>query len=284
MDPNRILYRSGLFTLGEFRCPPENPRWREVNVNGMRPLVAFPGTSVVIHQQRQEPVLANSNHVIFYGGGQHYRRLLHDERGDHCLFVEIGPRFARELGVAGGSIPFVDAPSDPRAYLRLRLAASTLHDSLSVEEAVYEAVGRSLEAGAAVHGRRRAAVRARTEHDHHQLVERTKALLTERAPRHDTLERIARQVHASEFHLARVFRDRTGFTLHGYRTHLRLRLALERLRAETDIATIASELGFNSHSHFTDAFRCVFGVPPSEARRDLRELRRMLEAQLTHHS
>jgi AraC-like DNA-binding protein len=280
VNPNRILYRAALFTLGEFRCPPENPRWRQVNVNGARPLVAFPGTSVVIHQQRQEPVLANPNHVIFYSVGQRYRRLLHDERGDHCLYVEVDPAL-----LAGyDAIAFVDAPSDPRAYLRLRLAAHTLQDPLSVEEAVYNAVGRSIEAGAAVHGRRRAAGRKRTEHDHHELVERTKALLTERAPAHDSLESIARHVHASEFHLARVFRDRTGFTLHGYRTHLRLRLALDRLRTDADLATIAIELGLNSHSHFTDAFRGVFGVPPSETRRDLRELRRMLEAQLTHRS
>ena len=278
MDPNRILYRSRLFTLGEFRCPPESSRWREVNVNGLRPLVAFPGTSVVIHQQRREPVLANPNHVIFYGSGERYRRLLHDERGDHCLFVEIDPT------LLSGDVPFVDAPSDPRAYLRLRLAAHTLQDPLSIEEAVYDAVGRSIEAGAALHGRRRAAARTRTEHDHHELVERTKALLTERAGARDSLESIARQVHASEFHLARVFRDRTGFTLHGYRTHLRLRVALDRLRSEADLATIANELGFNSHSHFTDAFRGVFGVPPSEARHSLRELRRMLEAQLTQRS
>jgi AraC-like DNA-binding protein len=278
MDPNRILYRSRLFTLGEFRCPPESPRWREVNVNGMRPLVAFPGTSVVIHQQRREPVLANPNHAIFYGSGERYRRLLHDERGDHCLFVEFDPA----LLAGGDGVPFVDAPSDPRAYLRLRLAAHTApQDPLSIEEAVYDAVGRSIEAGVALHCCRRAAVRTRTEHDHHELVERTKAVLTERALARDSLETIARRVHASEFHLARVFRERTGFTLHGYRTHLRLRLALERLYSEVDLATIAGELGFNSHSHFTDAFRGVFGVPPSEARRDLRELRRMLEAQLT---
>ena len=247
---------------------------------GTRPLVAFPGTSVVIHQQRREPVLANPNHVIFYGSGERYRRLLHDERGDHCLFVEIDPA----LLAGGDAIPFVDAPSDARAYRRLRLAAHTPEDPLSIEEAVYDAVGRSIEAGAEVHGRRRAAVRTRTEHDHHQLVERTKALLTERVRAHDSLESIARCVHASEFHLARVFRDRTGFTLHGYRTHLRLRLALDRLRSEADLATIANEFGFNSHSHFTDAFRGVFGVPPSEARRDLRELRRMLEARRTQRS
>lgn len=280
MNPNRIIYSASLFTLGEFRCPPENPRWHRVNVNGTRPLVAFPSTSVVIHQQQREPVLANPNHVIFYGVGQRYRRLLHDERGDHCLFVEVDPALLAGCDAIG----FVDAPSDPRAYLRLRLAAHTLKDSLAIEEAVYDAVGRSIEAGAAVHGRPRATARTRTEHDHHQLVEKTKALLTDRASGHDSLESIARHVHASEFHLARVFRDRTGFTLHGYRTHLRLRHALDRLCSDADLATIANELGFNSHSHFTDAFRGVFGVPPSGARRDLRELRRMLEAQLTHRS
>ena len=38
-----------------------------------------------------------------------------------------------------------------------------------------------------------------------------------------------RSVHSSPFHLARVFRTRTGFTIHGYRNQLRLRSSLDPL-------------------------------------------------------
>ena len=43
------------------------------------------------------------------------------------------------------------------------------------------------------------------------------------------LTALARALHTSPFHLARVFRSETGFTVEGYRQALRLRAALELL-------------------------------------------------------
>jgi AraC-like DNA-binding protein len=45
-------------------------------------------------------------------------------------------------------------------------------------------------------------------------------------------------------------------------------MALERLDAgERDLTRLALDLGYSSHSHFTDAFRRSFGVTPSTARK-----------------
>ena len=72
------------------------------------------------------------------------------------------------------------------------------------------------------------------------------------------------------FHLARVFKARTGFSLHAYRNQLRLRAALERLAEPgVDLIDIALDLGFSSHSHFTDTFRRSFGKTPSVVRESL---------------
>jgi len=72
------------------------------------------------------------------------------------------------------------------------------------------------------------------------------------------------------FHLARMFRSRTGFSLHAYRNQLRLRAALERLRDPgVDLIDIALDLGFSSHSHFTETFRRSFGKTPSAVRDNL---------------
>jgi AraC-like DNA-binding protein len=61
---------------------------------------------------------------------------------------------------------------------------------------------------------------------------------------HDPLAALARRLHVSEFHLCRLFRQHTGFTLHRYRVHLRLRLALELLAdSEIDVAAIAKDVG-----------------------------------------
>jgi AraC-like DNA-binding protein len=69
------------------------------------------------------------------------------------------------------------------------------------------------------------------------------------------------------FHLARIFKSRTGFSLHAYRNQLRLRSALERLREpNVDLTGIALDLGFSSHSHFTETFRRAFGKTPSAVR------------------
>lgn len=69
------------------------------------------------------------------------------------------------------------------------------------------------------------------------------------------------------FTLARIFKARTGLSLHAYRNQLRLRSALERLREPgVDLIDIALDLGFSSHSHFTETFRRTFGKPPSAVR------------------
>jgi AraC-like DNA-binding protein len=100
------------------------------------------------------------------------------------------------------------------------------------------------------------------------MIEDAKALLSERFTERLTLEELGRAVNVSPFHLARSFRRQTGYTLHEYRTHLRLRAALERLAAgDEDLAVIARAVGFSSHSHLTASFHRAFGVPPSCVRK-----------------
>ena len=79
--------------------------------------------------------------------------------------------------------------------------------------------------------------------------------------------------------MARVFRQRTGVPLHRYLTRLRLRAALERLAGGViDLTALALDLGFSSHSHFSDSFRREFARTPSDVRRDaLREMSKNLE-------
>jgi AraC-like DNA-binding protein len=69
------------------------------------------------------------------------------------------------------------------------------------------------------------------------------------------------------FHLCRLFRRRTGLTIHAYRHHLRLRNALEPLeQADADLLALALDLGYSGHSHFTALFRRQFGIVPSRLR------------------
>jgi AraC-like DNA-binding protein len=75
-------------------------------------------------------------------------------------------------------------------------------------------------------------------------------------------------VHCSPYHLARQFRNATGTTIAEHLMDLRLTLAVERLeRGDDDLARLAADLGFASHSHFTARFRQRLGCVPSHLRK-----------------
>jgi AraC-like DNA-binding protein len=79
-----------------------------------------------------------------------------------------------------------------------------------------------------------------------------------------TLDGLSRTLGVSPFGLCRAFRQATGGTLHQHLTGLRLATALEQLpRYRERLTDLALDLGFSSHSHFTQAFRTYFGHAPS---------------------
>ena len=274
---DRILLRTGRFSLGRFDCPPRSPRWEQVNEMPAAPHVAFAGTNVVIQHVGREPVLANWNHVVFYDGRQRYLRRLADPAGDHCLFVELDPGLVAEL-VGKDDFPFTHGPVSARPRLLLELVARACDDRLAAEEMLLEVLAAAI-AGASSLERRRPA-RVSTDLAHAGLAEAAKEMLARDPAAPLSLYELARSLHVSEFHLARVFRARTGYTLRGYRTELRLRLALSRLAEPgVDLSRLAHELGFASHSHFTDSFRAAFGFPPSAVRDNGRGILRRARAQ-----
>lgn len=283
----RLLFTSPQIAVGEFHCPPDDPRWSEENCTEEGYFVAFPGTSVVIAHAGREPAVTTRNEVVLYNRGQTYRRGLVDPCGDHCFFLMIAPTLLSEISVALGStrdeapIAFSShlGPMAASTFLLQRLIVRTLRsqaavpDDLRVEEALYRLVSEASRIGfAGAHAKRRP-TRRRTLRAHALVVEQTKVLLAKRFAERLSLAQIAREMHVSPFHLGRIFRGRTGFGIHEYRDQLRLRLALDRIfEREVALQALALELGYASHSHFTDSFRRVFGIPPSAVRPSVRAL------------
>lgn len=279
------LLTTQALAVGEFRCPPEDASWRETNVIGDRAHVVFPRRSVVIRQLGQKPVLATPNHAVLYNADQAYRRELHSAHGDDSVFIELPERSLERLAAEGAAavdastrIRVTHVPTDRRTYLLQHLLVRHLRgrpaDLLRAEELASRL---ALAALAAPVGSRQAA-RRRTVEAHRELAEAAKAELAADPAATITLDRFAARLHTSPFHLARVFRAETGFTLAGYRHALRLRAALERLPLnDGDLTSLALELGFASHSHFTASFSREFGVPPS-AVRSARRARALLDA------
>ena len=66
--------------------------------------------------------------------------------------------------------------------------------------------------------------------------------------------------------MCRAFRAVTGSTLHAYRNRLRLQHSLEHVAGGESLLDLALDLGYSSHSHFTAAFRRLFGTTPSRVR------------------
>jgi len=75
---------------------------------------------------------------------------------------------------------------------------------------------------------------------------------------------IAAALRISAPHLARRFKAATGKTLHERCTEIRMAQAAFLLRdSDLSIGQVARQVGVSSQSHFTKAFRVVYGVTPS---------------------
>jgi AraC-like DNA-binding protein len=88
-------------------------------------------------------------------------------------------------------------------------------------------------------------------------------ILAERLADPPSLEELGRLAGCSPFYLSRQFSEATGLTIQQFLRQARLERAAELLRAgKHNVTEAALEVGYNSLSHFTVAFREVFGCCP----------------------
>lgn len=96
-----------------------------------------------------------------------------------------------------------------------------------------------------------------------QRAARVREILSERLTEPPTLEELGRLVGCSSFYLSRQFSEATGMTIQQYLRQARLERAAELLRTgKHNVTEAALEVGYSSLSHFTVAFREVFGCCP----------------------
>ena len=281
---DRHVYRSDLVVIGAYRCAPDHPWFGEPGPI-LNHCIVFPRTPSVIEPDGHPPFVGDENTIPIYNAGQRYRRRRVSDTGDTCDYFAVAEPVLREVmrthdpAAADRARLFTvtHAPGHPSLYLRqrrlFRLAATGVPaDRLGMDERVLWL----LDAVAGAAGRHpdgaplRAAPVARR---HSALAEAAKLVLAQRLDEPLRLGDLAREVGSSPYHLCRVFRSVTGTTIHEYRQRLRLAAGLTRLEGSDGLTTIALELGYSSHSHFTAAFRGAFGVPPARARGWLRTIR-----------
>ncbi len=273
-----VVFATPLVRVGRWRCPADHPDFVDSGPSSDA-LFVFPRDSVWIEHDGRPPFVADANTVTYYNKGQCYRRRQLSARGDHCDWFAVAPEaIAETLSAHEPAVidrphvpfPFLRGPSDSDSYLRQRMVFHHVcheanPDRLFVEEAVLSVLA-DVTRLAYAHDSGRPAPRCRECRDV-DVIEAARDVIARRFTENLSLSDIARAVGTSVFHLARMFKHRTGFSLHAYRNQLRLRAALEQLHdRDTDLTGIALDLGFSSHSHFTETFRRCFGTTPSAVR------------------
>ncbi|CAN7658172.1 AraC family transcriptional regulator [Variovorax sp. LjRoot290] len=247
----RIVFESALLSWQQLTLAAPDPAWSDsYRVDGPRlllPLSACFECRIGAHGFVCDPASA-----LWLSPSQRYRlrRPWADKRSALLIVGE-------DLGPSGRS-PLPLAVHLQMAGWSQALAAQQL-ERLDIEEPL-AAVVRALVPTTGEASMRRP----------HRAVERAREYIAAEPQRDDALTEIARAANCSAFHLARRFRLQTGLSLHGFRTRLRMTLALDRLRkGERNLSALAAELGYASHSHFTGVFRRNFGLTPSRMRTNL---------------
>jgi AraC-like DNA-binding protein len=231
--------------------------------------LVFPYRGLFMRHVGGTQSVADANHVLLFNGGQGYQVSHPASGGDACLSLSIAQPLLRELAPAALLQPR-DEPVfrgqslriDERAQVLVALLRHSLRhgsiEALEAESLALTLVCRSL-------GPRTAhapgATRARQ-----QLVDRAKLLLASDLTRRWTLAEIAAEVGGSPVYLTQAFQQVEGLPLYRYHLRLRLARALDRIADCEDVAALALDLGFSSHSHFSAAFRQAYGRTPSEFR------------------
>lgn len=259
-----MVFQSELVCACTFRCPPNHPLFADSGPSGV-PTFVFPRTHTEIRHAGREAFLGGPDRVSFYNAGQEYRRSKASPEGDRSDWYVVAPEALTEI-VAGydkraGERPFAFpyGPCDLETYaLQRRAFLST--DALFIEETILDVLDRVIAASyRAWDTTRRPRLSA-----HRDLAEHARSIVARRFCDAMSLAEIAREAGSSPYHLCRVFRSQTGMSIHRYREQLRMRAALERVNE--DLTSVALDLGYSSHSHFTLAFRKAFGMPPARWR------------------
>jgi AraC family transcriptional regulator len=274
---DEFILENSLFKVGEFR--------RAVGERGFsdpdpikREVIVFPRTAVQITFEGQSPIASNPNLVLFYNQGQVYRRDELSERGDRCEYFSLHPAVLREIvrwrdpgceTCDERPFRFAYGPNDSHTYMLQRLVVehisrSETPDCLYLEEMILIIAESVIDNAYRVHMQTRD---SQPRPEHAELARQVQTLLGTRYRQPLTLDQIAKSVHCSPYHLSRVFREQTGLTIHRYLNAIRLKTSLEEVaNGDKDLTRIALELGYSSHSHFTQSFRRAFKLTPSEFR------------------
>jgi AraC family transcriptional regulator len=229
--------------------------------------LVFPYRGVYVRHLGSDQAVAEANQVLFFNAGESYRVSHPIAGGDACLSLAITESLLHEMA------PTESLRERTRLAFRrqrLRIDARTQALVALLRHSLRENIAEPLEAESLALTLVQRALGPRTTHaasatvGRQRLVDRIKLVLTSDLARRWTLADIAAEVRGSAVYLTQVFQQVEGMPLYRYQLRLRLARALDLLGSYEDLTSLSLELGFSSHSHFSAAFREVYGRSPSE--------------------
>jgi len=285
---HRSLGDAGPFRLGRQEMTARDPLWTREGMQGGWPTVAFPIRPWAVEILHAEPMprarsfVYGPGDVLYTNPGTVGRRHLVVPEGSAAYWIEVDPALLDQARVlldpGGGHAPgqFVAKRRRLPAGLHLlqrvffrRLERDRPLDRLLVEETtstlLLGSMALTLDPATRTPlppGPRRSSTRR-----HHDDAVVEVARLLERDPAGDhSLTSLGRAVNVAPLHLTRVWKGRTGETLHQRLLSVRVRHALDRLpeyRRRT--ADLAVDVGFHDRSHLARTFAREFEMPLTAA-------------------
>ncbi|MFD1985960.1 helix-turn-helix domain-containing protein [Mesorhizobium newzealandense] len=235
--------------------------------------LVFPYRGVFVRHVGRNDAVAEANQLLFFNEAEAYRISHPVEGGDACLDLVVEEAHLLELApkqqLRTGATPAFRRQRrriDPRAQALVALLRHSLSrnvaETLEAETLALTLVRRSL-------GERTSHV-AGASLGRQKLVDRAKIVLSSDLSRRWTLAEIAAEVGVSPVYLTQMFQQVEAMPLYRYHLRLRLARALDLLGRYDNLTTLGMDLGFSSHSHFSAAFRQVYGRTPAEFQRSIK--------------
>ena len=277
----RTLYDSPMIAVRDYICRDTSHDHSPEEMSEMNSIVLMRHGAFSKHFGKRV-VTADVNQATFFSKDSVYQVSHPGDCGDRGTSFVIAPSIltdiVRELDPTVDErpdqpFPFVSGPCPQEIFLRHREYVRRLEiaEASPLEPLWADVTGLQLIAdvldNAFVHSGKPTTRRTSTVADHAEKANAAKSYLAAHLGDNVTLDEVASAVYASPFNFARIFQEQTGMPIHRYLLRLRLRASLERIvENDADLTSIALDLGFSSHSHFTEVFRREFGKTPSEFR------------------
>lgn len=270
------LFQSDLIRIEEYHCRGTDTSQRGTEEYTKSHEIVFPRRGAFVRYDASGKLVADANNVLFFNSHQPYQITHPIPGGDSSIIFAVKPTVLMDmLRTFDASVddryekPFAIShhPIDmPQHMYKYRLLQQD--ELLAQEEAVLMFIGEVLSSTTSYKGKRVKSNKSATIEAHREIVHQIKIVLGKSFRQKLKLDDITAAVNVSPFFLCRVFKLETGLSIHQYLQRLRLLDALEHLTQypQTDLTTLALELGFASHSHFSTAFVQSFGLPPSQFR------------------